>query len=173
MPMHIFHIATAADWAAATAAGSYTTSTLGRTLAEEGFIHASRREQVPGVFAGFYRDAGEPLVLLTIDTDRLTASWREDPVGDDTFPHVYGPLNTGAVVHVAPLNRRGGTESLTGLFAKEMFLRIALAMVAMLLAAAGSQVGGRLDTEWGPLLGALAGLSVGAAVFVVVLRRRG
>ena len=171
--MRIFHIATAADWAAATAAGSYTTSTIGRTLAEEGFIHASRREQVAGVFASFYRGAGEPLVLLTIDTDRLTAPWREDPVGEDTYPHIHGPLNTSAVVHVAPLDKRGGTESMTSLFAREMFLRIMLAMLAMLLAAAGSRLGGRLETAWGPLLGALAGLLVGAVVFAAVLRRRG
>jgi uncharacterized protein (DUF952 family) len=26
-----------------------------------------------------------------------------DPVGDDTFPHVYGPINTDAVVRAEPL----------------------------------------------------------------------
>jgi uncharacterized protein (DUF952 family) len=25
-----------------------------------------------------------------------------DPVGDDTFPHVYGPINASAVVHAEP-----------------------------------------------------------------------
>jgi uncharacterized protein (DUF952 family) len=38
VPGFIYHIATASDWAQAQAAGEYTTSTLGRTLAEEGFI---------------------------------------------------------------------------------------------------------------------------------------
>ena len=49
----IFHIATAVEWEAATRSGSYTTSTLGRTLAEEGFIHASHEDQwrqVMGIF---------------------------------------------------------------------------------------------------------------------------
>ena len=40
--MRIFHIATAADWAEAQRTGSYTTSTRGRSLEQEGFVHASR-----------------------------------------------------------------------------------------------------------------------------------
>jgi uncharacterized protein (DUF952 family) len=43
--MRIFHIATLADWKQAAESGSYTTSTLGRTLAEEGFIHAARHDR--------------------------------------------------------------------------------------------------------------------------------
>ena len=105
--MRIFHIATAADWRAAQQSGSYTTSTLGRTLAEEGFIHASRREQVRPVWQAFYRDVEEPLVLLTIDTDKLEVPWREDQVGDDTFPHIYGPLGPDAVVDVQPVEAPG------------------------------------------------------------------
>ncbi len=105
--MRIFHIATAADWRAAQESGGYTTSTLARTLEEEGFIHASRREQVQPVWQAFYSEVDEPLVLLTIDTDKLDVPWREDPVGDDTFPHIYGPLNPHAVVEVQPLDRRG------------------------------------------------------------------
>ena len=100
--MRLYHIATRADWDAARRAGAYTTSTRGRTLEQEGFIHASRLEQVAGVWKMFYADVREPLVLLTIETDRLTSPWREDPVGDDTFPHVYGPINPSAVVRVEP-----------------------------------------------------------------------
>jgi uncharacterized protein (DUF952 family) len=108
--VRIFHIATAADWQAALESGDYTTSTLGRTLAEEGFIHASRPEQVRPVWQAFYHDVEEPLVLLTIDTDKLDVPWREEPVGADTFPHVYGPLSPQAVVEVQPLDRRGDIE---------------------------------------------------------------
>ena len=38
------------------------------------------------------------LVLLEIDTDLLASPWQEDPVGDSTFPHVYGPIGVDAVV---------------------------------------------------------------------------
>jgi uncharacterized protein (DUF952 family) len=97
---HIFHLATAADWAEAERSGTYRTSTLGRSLDEEGFIHASRAAQVRGVGAAFYGDAGEPLVLLEIDPARLASEVRLEvpPGGDTAFPHIYGPLPSFAVV---------------------------------------------------------------------------
>jgi len=102
----IFHIATVADWEAAQRSGSYTTSTLGRTLAEEGFIHASHADQWPGVRKLFYADVGEPLVLLAIDPDRLDAPVVEEvPEGaDQAFPHIYGVVNADAVVEATLLN---------------------------------------------------------------------
>lgn len=105
--MRISHISTAADWTRAQESGRYETSTAGRTLAEEGFIHASRRDQVSGVFDRYYRDLHEPLVLLTIDTERLGCEWREDRVGDDTYPHIYGPIVPAAVIDVQQLDRQG------------------------------------------------------------------
>ncbi|WP_426245220.1 DUF952 domain-containing protein [Nocardioides sp. LHG3406-4] len=170
--MHVFHIATAAEWELALASGSYTTSTRGRTLAEEGFIHASRREQVEPTFARFYRDVREPLVLLTIDTDRLGVPWREDPVGDDTFPHLYGALSPSAVVRVQPLDRRGGTGSLTGMFVGEMAWRMGLVLGVMLVSGLGATLGRTTGATWGPFLGALAGLALGGAVAWAVSRRR-
>lgn len=104
----IFHISTAADWEAAQRDGSYTVSTRGRTLAAEGFIHAARREQVEPVFDRYYAAAEEPLVLLVVDPDRLDAEVRVEPVGDDTYPHVYGPITPTAVVEVRPLDADGG-----------------------------------------------------------------
>ncbi len=106
--MHIFHIATQSDWDAAVRTGSYDTSTRGRSLAEEGFIHASTRDQVQPVFERYYADAPEPLVLLTIDVDRLTAPVRVEPVGEATYPHIYGPINTGAVVDAQPFTATDG-----------------------------------------------------------------
>ncbi|MDG4791150.1 DUF952 domain-containing protein [Micromonospora sp. WMMD1102] len=101
----IFHIAEEADWAAAQVAGDYRISTRGRSLADEGFIHASRRGQVLGVAEAAYSDAG-PLLLLRIDPDRLSSPVRDDEVAPEiVFPHIYGPLNLDAVVEVAPLAR--------------------------------------------------------------------
>ena len=101
----VFHIASEADWSAAQEAGSYTTSTRGRTLAEEGFIHASRAEQWREVHERFYGDVGEPLLLLVIDTDLLDVPLVEEevPATGETFPHLYGPLRPAAVVRVVPL----------------------------------------------------------------------
>ncbi len=102
--MRIFHIATAADWRDARASGAYTTSSRGVSLADEGFIHASRADQLAGVYARYYAGCDEPLVVLEIDTDLLRVPWREDPVGDDTYPHVYGPVHPDAVVAATDLD---------------------------------------------------------------------
>lgn len=106
----IFHLALASDWEAAQASGAYTTSTRGRTLAEEGFIHASRADQWPAVRERFYADVTEPLLLLQIDTDRLDVPVVEEPAvpgGTETFPHLYGPLRVDAVVRELPLPGAG------------------------------------------------------------------
>ena len=100
--MRIFHIATLADWRQAQDSGSYTTSTLGRTLEEEGFIHAARHDQVPLVRDRYYADVAEPLVILEIESDLLDAEVRDEQVGDEVYPHVYGPLPTSAVVGWRP-----------------------------------------------------------------------
>lgn len=104
--MRIFHIATLADWTDAQETGAYATSTRDRTLADEGFIHASRADQWEGVRAAFYADVTEPLVLLEIDTDLLGVPVVEElptPDASETFPHVYGVIAPSAVVAVTPL----------------------------------------------------------------------
>jgi len=104
--VRIFHIALRSEWEEARRTGTCTTSTLGRTLAEEGFIHASRAAQWQGVHRAFYRDVTDPLVLLEIDTDLLTSPVVEEPPAegvDEPFPHVYGPINADAVAGVMPL----------------------------------------------------------------------
>jgi uncharacterized protein (DUF952 family) len=96
----IYHLATAEDWAAARREGEYRTSTLGRTLEEEGYIHASRASQVSAVATAFYGGLSEPLVLLEIHPERLPCEVRLErpPGGTEHFPHIYGPLDPSAVV---------------------------------------------------------------------------
>ena len=99
MPGFIYHIATASDWARAQAAGEYTTSTLGTTLAEEGFIHCSAAEQVAGVANMVYQGLPDLLVLV-IDTGRVRPEIRVEQVAGsaEPFPHIYGPLDVDAVL---------------------------------------------------------------------------
>jgi uncharacterized protein (DUF952 family) len=102
---HIFHIAKVSDWDAAQAVGEYRVSTLGRSLEQEGFLHASFAGQWPAVHDTFYAGVDEPLVLLEIDAGLLGVPVVvEAPPGtDEEFPHVYGPLPVIAVVAVSPL----------------------------------------------------------------------
>ena len=103
---HLFHVALLADWEAAQQAGNYRVSTLGRTLEDEGFLHASFAHQWQGVHDAYYaRRVDEPLVLLEVDPDLLDVPVVvETPEGaDQAFPHLYGPLPVAAVVDVRPV----------------------------------------------------------------------
>lgn len=102
--MTILHITPRAEWLAAQEHGLYTAP----SLTSEGFIHCSTPEQAAAVANAFYRGQNG-LVLLVVDESRLTSELRwEPPSGppapgisaSDLFPHIYGPLNTDAVVKV-------------------------------------------------------------------------
>lgn len=113
----IYHIATRADWERALSrgpggpdgsggsGGEYAISTIGRTLAEEGFIHASSASQVTGVANRYYGEVRGDLLLLAIDPGRVRAEvrWDEVPGSPLPFPHIYGPLNVDAVVSARPI----------------------------------------------------------------------
>ncbi len=104
----LFHLALRRDWEEArqSEAGEYRVSTRGRTLAEEGFLHASFEHQWQGVRDAYYADVTEPLVLLEVDPDLLDVPLVvETPEGaDEAFPHIYGPLPVAAVVAVRELS---------------------------------------------------------------------
>lgn len=197
----IFHIALASDWAAAQAAGAYTTSTRGRTLAEEGFIHCSRGDQWPQVRSAVYGDldpASEPLLLLQIDTTRLDVPVIDEAPepGAETFPHVYGPLPLDAVVKAIPLSGASApapavaapgpapapavvpdeparpTESFGRLYFREMAFNMALILLVMAVTTVGIGVGHLVHEENGPGVGALVGLVAGIAVAARLFRRR-
>lgn len=96
----IFHLALPEDWAAAFRSGDYTMSTRGRTLEEEGFIHASTLDQTEATANRFYADVDQ-LVLLRIDPAKVPHEIRWEPPApgvDELFPHIYGPLPIGAVI---------------------------------------------------------------------------
>ncbi|RFA23711.1 hypothetical protein B7R25_01265 [Subtercola boreus] len=102
----IFHIARAGDWEAARAAGAYEVSTRTATLAEEGFIHASTKEQVGGVAARFYRDETAPLVVLVMDDRQIEAAGtavRHEPADDgQSYPHIFGSIDPAWVQDARP-----------------------------------------------------------------------
>lgn len=91
----IYHICTRDDWEQAIRSGAYRAA----LLEADGFIHASRKEQLPGVARRYFHGQTD-LVLLAIDPSRLTARLQDDPVEDDTYPHIYGPINLDAVLGV-------------------------------------------------------------------------
>lgn len=71
------------------------------SLAAEGFVHCSGRDQVVRVAEHLFTGR-QDLLLLEIDPSRLTAEvvWEDlYDLGED-FPHVYGPIERSAVVRV-------------------------------------------------------------------------
>ena len=109
----ILHLALEREWVAAQREGVYRTSTLGVSIADEGYLHACEDQaQLEGVVARYYGDVTEPLVVLSIDVDRLAVHGlsvrRERPApGADLFPHVYGgDLPVDVVTRVERLSPR-------------------------------------------------------------------
>ncbi len=102
MPEIILHLAFRADWDAGVASGAYQAP----SLAEEGFIHASADEaQLLRVAARLFVGRTD-LLALDVDTDQLPAESpviREAARSGEIYPHVYGPINPGAVVRVRRL----------------------------------------------------------------------
>ena len=175
--MHIFHIAEKARWEAAKLAGSYAQSTLGRTLEDEGFLHAAREDQWEDVRRRYYAGFPDPLVLLVIDTARLTAPWQEDVVGDTTYPHIYGPLNIGAVVTTVPLTEGAAAipapeRTFLRVFLGEVAFRMVAAIIVMTAAFAVGLAAAALIGDWAGLVSLLATLVAGGLVAFEVGRRR-
>jgi uncharacterized protein (DUF952 family) len=94
----IYHIAKKPAWDQAVGEGLYR----GDTLASEGFIHCSKREQVERTAEKYY-NGQSGLVLLAIDESRLGSPLRYElaPSGE-LFPHIYGPLERDAVAKAYP-----------------------------------------------------------------------
>ncbi len=177
--MHLFHVTEQATWRAATVAGAYAVSTRGRTLADEGFIHAAHENQVAGVLERFWADHPGPLVLLTIDTDLLTPPWRDEQVGTESFPHIFGAINPEAVIDVRPAPRAVDdtpappTSTFAQVWLAEFSFRIICAAAVMALAVALAVLAAWAIDEKAGLAGLAAGLAIGLAVVVPMGRRRG
>jgi uncharacterized protein (DUF952 family) len=96
----IYHITTKQQWQDAQANGRYESA----ALKEEGFIHCSEDRQIAGVLERYFKGK-QDLVKLVIQTDKLTSplyfDW-SDAI-EDTFPHIYGPINLDAVEEVVPV----------------------------------------------------------------------
>jgi uncharacterized protein (DUF952 family) len=70
------------------------------SLESEGFIHCSYADQLDGVIERYYADAAK-LMILSIDADKLTSTLVSEPSTDgEPYPHIYGPINTDAIVDV-------------------------------------------------------------------------
>jgi uncharacterized protein (DUF952 family) len=100
----IFHIARREAWANRDA-GSYRPE----MFPVDGFVHCSTPDQVVKVADIRFRGQ-QDLVLLCIDTGKVKAAIRYENLegGLELFPHIYGEINTDAVVQVAEFKPGAG-----------------------------------------------------------------
>jgi uncharacterized protein (DUF952 family) len=96
-----YHLVPADVWQNTRNLPSYTPE----AYEEDGFIHCTNGiDQMIQVANWFYTGDPRQFVLLVLDVPRITSEIRyDDP--ERTFPHIYGPLNTDAVVGVLNVNR--------------------------------------------------------------------
>lgn len=101
VPERLFHVVERDVWEQAVRDGAYVWSTRGVTVADEGFVHLSRADQVAGTLGLFYADVPGELLLLVVDPELTDAPMRLE----GGFFHTYGELPITAVVDVLLIAR--------------------------------------------------------------------
>ena len=107
----IYHIVTESDLRAHVSGDVYTPA----SLKDFGFVHCALQASVIAVANDYFGGAAEPVLLLEVDPERLTSDVRYEAAAPSAeagtshlvdaalFPHVYGPINTQAIVRVGVL----------------------------------------------------------------------
>ena len=96
----IYHLVPESHWDSAKSEREYRAE----SLAMEGFIHCSKdHAQALSVANRLYGDRSDMLVL-EVETERLASPLKHEPSrSGEIYPHIYGPLNTDAVIGVLKL----------------------------------------------------------------------
>lgn len=78
------------------------------SIEEEGFIHASPKEQLTRVANKYYKNTVKPLILV-VDKSKITAELKWEPAAGSLYPHIYGSLNADAIIkkQEIALNKNG------------------------------------------------------------------
>jgi uncharacterized protein (DUF952 family) len=97
----IYHVTDKESWEKALLNNAYTHPSLDL----EGFIHMSTKNQVSGVLERYFKNQSN-LILLHVDEQLIKPDIRYElsPSLQEEFPHVFGPINLDAIVHIEPLN---------------------------------------------------------------------
>lgn len=89
-----YHLVPAPVWEAGKSAEWYTPA----AYEADGFIHCTNGlDQLVTVANMFYVSDPREFRALVLDTGKIASTLRYDDVAE-LFPHIYGPLNTSAVI---------------------------------------------------------------------------
>ena len=96
----IYHLAPVSDWEAAGGLEEYAAE----SLESEGFIHCSKDHSQAIEVANRLFKGRDDMLVLELDVDRLVSPIKHEAARLGTvYPHIYGPINTDAVVGVLGL----------------------------------------------------------------------
>jgi len=100
----IYHLTSKSEWEVARTQPEYRAE----SLALEGFIHCSKDHvQVLEVANRLYASRND-LLVLEVETDQLTSPLKHEASrSGEVYPHIYGALNSEAVVGVLYLVKGG------------------------------------------------------------------
>jgi uncharacterized protein (DUF952 family) len=75
-----------------------TSTYFPQSYSEEGFIHCTNGlDELVAVGNRYYREDRRPFLVLILDVSKIESPVQYDD-SEQVFPHLYGPLNTNAVV---------------------------------------------------------------------------
>jgi len=94
---YIYHICLPKEWIERSVNGFYHHP----SLESEGFIHCSTSAQLNDTIERFFAD-DEKIIILQIGVSHLVPELKFElaPTLNELFPHVYGPINIDAIMHV-------------------------------------------------------------------------
>ncbi len=96
----IYHITAVSEWREAQQKGYYESE----ALKSQGFIPCCEEHQIPDILKRYFSHK-TALIKLCIETAKLSSrliyNWSNTI--EDTFPHIYGPVNLDAIIDATPL----------------------------------------------------------------------
>ena len=96
----IYHLVPESHWETARTEPEYRAD----SLATEGFIHCSKDHAQALAVANRLYGGRRDMLVLEVETERLASPLKHEPSrSGEIYPHIYGPLNTGAVTAVFKL----------------------------------------------------------------------
>ncbi|HYI24832.1 MAG TPA: DUF952 domain-containing protein [Thermomicrobiales bacterium] len=96
-----YHLVPVAVWEGRNDQDAYTPEAFDA----DGFIHCTNgTDEVIAVGNLFYSGDVRAFQVLALDVNAIESEVRYDAPGE-VYPHIYGPLNTSAVVAILPVDR--------------------------------------------------------------------
>ena len=96
----IYHLVPESHWETVRTESEYRAD----SLATEGFIHCSKDHAQALAVANRLYGGRQDMLVLEVETERLASPLKHEPSrSGEIYPHIYGPLNTGAVTGVLKL----------------------------------------------------------------------